>query len=81
MKVSLVIPTYNERTNIGTLIPHIYAVLEKTAHAFEIIIVDDDSPDGTWQVVQEMMREYPELRMLRRTDERGLARAVLRGWQ
>ena len=79
--VSLVIPTYNERDNIGLLIQDVCTVLKETRYSFEILVVDDDSPDGTWQVVQEMMRGYPELRVLRRTHERGLARAVLRGWQ
>ena len=81
IEVSLVIPTYNERDNIGLLIQDVYTVLKETGRSFEIIVVDDDSPDGTWQVVQEMMRGYLELRVLRRTHERGLARAVLRGWQ
>jgi dolichol-phosphate mannosyltransferase len=79
--VSLVIPTYNERDNIGPLIQDVYRVLQETGRSFEIIVVDDDSPDCTWQVVQEMMPEYPRLRVLRRTHERGLARAVLSGWQ
>jgi dolichol-phosphate mannosyltransferase len=81
IEVSLIIPTYNERDNIGSLIQQVYAVLKNTGRAFEIIVVDDDSPDGTWQVVQEMRRGYPELHVLRRMHERGLARAVLRGWQ
>ena len=81
IEVSLVIPTYNERANIGLLIQHVYAILEATGRSFEVIIVDDDSPDGTWHIVQEMMHEYPNLRVLRRIRERGLARAVLRGWQ
>jgi dolichol-phosphate mannosyltransferase len=79
--ISLVIPTYNERENIGLLIQDVDMVLKATGRAFEIIVVDDDSPDGTWQVVQAMMCAYPELHVLRRIHERGLARAVLRGWQ
>ncbi|HEY7416132.1 MAG TPA: glycosyltransferase family 2 protein, partial [Ktedonobacteraceae bacterium] len=79
--ISLVIPTYNERENIEILIPEVYTVLKATGRTFEIIVVDDDSPDGTWHVVQEMIRAYPGLHVLRRTQERGLARAVLRGWQ
>jgi dolichol-phosphate mannosyltransferase len=81
IEVSLIIPTYNERDNIELLIQDVYKILKETGRSFEIIVVDDDSPDGTWQVVQEMMRGYLELRVLRRTHERGLARAVLRGWQ
>ena len=81
VEVSLIIPTYNERDNIGLLIQDVYRVLQETGRSFEIIVVDDDSPDCTWQVVQEMMPEYPKLRVLRRTHERGLARAVLCGWQ
>ena len=81
IKVSLIIPTYNERLNIGILLKQVYEVLKETGHAFEVIVVDDDSPDGTWHVVQEMMSEYPNLRVLRRLHERGLARAVVLGWQ
>ena len=81
IKVSLIIPTYNERLNIGILLKHVYEVLKDTGHSFEVIVVDDDSPDGTWHVVQEMMSEYPNLRVLRRLHERGLARAVVLGWQ
>ena len=79
--MSLIIPTYNERLNIGILLKQVYEVLKETGHAFEVIVVDDDSPDGTWHVVQEMMSEYPNLRVLRRLHERGLARAVVLGWQ
>lgn len=81
IEVSLIIPTYNEQGNIRTLIKQVYTVLETTGHSFEVIVVDDDSPDGTWQVVQEMLSEYPNLRVIRRMYERGLARAVIKGWQ
>ena len=81
IEVSLIIPTYNERENIGILLHQVYAVLQEAGRAFEVIVVDDDSPDGTWEVVQGMMRAYPHLRVLRRMQERGLARAVVSGWQ
>jgi dolichol-phosphate mannosyltransferase len=79
--LSLVIPTYNERENIGLLLKHVHAVLETTGRPFEIIVVDDDSPDRTWEVVQVLVGEYPSLHVIRRVNERGLARAVIRGWQ
>lgn len=79
--LSLVIPTYNEIDNIVTLVRRVHGVLENTGPAFEIIVVDDDSPDMTWKAVQDMRSEYPCLRVIRRFNGRGLARAVLRGWQ
>jgi dolichol-phosphate mannosyltransferase len=79
--LSLVIPTYNERHNIAPFIQEVMLALEKTTESFEIIIVDDDSPDGTWQVAEELARANPHLRAERRRGERGLATAVVAGWR
>jgi dolichol-phosphate mannosyltransferase len=79
--LSLVIPTYNEQENIESLLIRTYQVLEETGLLFEIIIVDDDSPDGTWKVAQALSRAYPGVRVIRRIAERSLARAVVRGWE
>jgi dolichol-phosphate mannosyltransferase len=48
---------------------------------YELIVVDDNSPDRTWEVAQSLTPEYPQLRVMRREDERGLSTAVIRGWQ
>jgi len=48
---------------------------------YEIIIVDDDSPDRTWELAAELMADYPQLRVMRRQGEKGLSTAVIRGWQ
>lgn len=75
--VSVVLPTYNERDNIGLLI---HALLEHLDDIpTEIIVVDDDSPDGTWQVVAEMAEADERVRLLRRTEERGLTSAIAAG--
>jgi dolichol-phosphate mannosyltransferase len=79
--VSLVIPTYKERENVGFLIKRVNEVLANRKRSFEIIIVDDDSPDRTWEVAQALSQECPNLRVIRRINERGLAQAVLTGWQ
>lgn len=79
--VSLVIPTYNERENIELAVKRVYGVLRETARPFEIIVVDDDSPDRTWESAEALCRDYPGLRVIRRVKERGLARAVVRGWR
>ena len=48
---------------------------------YELIIVDDDSPDLTWQVGIDLLPNYPQLRVMRRRGEKGLSTAVIRGWQ
>jgi len=79
--LSLVIPTYNERNNIVPLIRQVTVALEKVIDNFEIIIVDDDSPDGTWQVAEELAKGNSHLRVIRRRGEKGLATAVIAGWK
>jgi len=75
-EVSVIFPTYNERENIG---PLILEALKHTPDATEVIVVDDDSPDGTWRVVEELARTRSNVRLLRRTDKRGLASALRDG--
>ena len=80
--VSLVLPTYNEGKNIVPMIEQLIPVLDSVAHLqYEIIVVDDDSPDRTWEKALELTEKYPQVRVVRRQGERGLSTAVIRGWQ
>ena len=79
--VSLVLPTYNEVQNLPRLIPRLTSVLEREGVTFEIIVVDDDSPDGTWSLASQMALTDRRLRVIRRRGERGLATAVVAGWK
>ena len=82
LQFSLVIPTYNERHNLEILIEQLRQLLDRLlAHDYELIVVDDDSPDRTWEVAQRLAETYPQVRALRRQGERGLSTAVIRGWQ
>ncbi|MBZ8181845.1 glycosyltransferase [Oscillatoria salina] len=82
MRLSLVLPTYNEAKNIKAAIAILSQLLDATLpEAYELIVVDDNSPDKTWKVAQELIPQYPQLRVMRRTKERGLSTAVIRGWQ
>ncbi len=79
---SLVIPTYNESKNVGKLVSHLCALLDNLLpNQYELILVDDNSPDQTWEVAQQLTIHYPRLRVMRRQQERGLSSAVIRGWQ
>jgi dolichol-phosphate mannosyltransferase len=79
---SLVVPTYNEGGNIEKLIRILSSLLDKALpNYYELIIVDDDSLDRTWEIAQSLVTEYPHLRVMRRQTERGLSTAVIRGWQ
>jgi dolichol-phosphate mannosyltransferase len=75
--LSIVAPTYNERANIRPLVSAIAAALGSTP--WEIIFVDDDSPDGTYLEVAALAREGAPVRCIRRVGRRGLASAVVEG--
>jgi dolichol-phosphate mannosyltransferase len=74
--VSVVLPTFNERGHIVDLITAIERVLPAET---EIVVVDDDSPDGTWQAVQDYAASHPSVRLLRRIGRRGLTSAFNEG--
>ncbi len=80
--LSLIIPTYNESKNIVKIVRLISNILnEALLGDYELIIVDDDSPDRTWKIAQSLITEYPQLQVIRRQAERGLSTAIIRGWQ
>lgn len=76
-ELSIVVPTFNERDNVPVLIERLRTVLADTA--WEIIIVDDDSPDGTADAVHEMGAVDTRVRCIRRVGRRGLSGACLEG--
>jgi len=77
--VSIVLPTYNERDGIGELVAEIVAIARAARLDFEVLVVDDDSPDGTAAHVHEAFAGEPAVRVHVRRGERGLATAVWRG--
>lgn len=80
VKFSLVVPTYNEAANIRQLYQRIIDCLAKMPFDSEIIIVDDNSPDGTFAVMDDLTKADQRLKLIRRIKERGLASAVVSGW-
>ena len=81
MKLALVIPTLREAENIARLLSGVQAALEPLGIRYEIVVVDDDSRDGTAAVVAAMACEDPRVRLLVRKRQQGLAGAILDGWR
>ncbi|MBI3455359.1 MAG: glycosyltransferase family 2 protein, partial [Candidatus Rokubacteria bacterium] len=80
--MSIVIPTYNEAENVPVLVGRVAAVLSHRGIDYELIVADDDSPDGTWQVAESVRARHPQVRVIRRASgEKGLAAAVVEGWR
>jgi len=79
MSFSLVIPTYNEKDNIHLLLDGLRKTLGLSKE-FEIVVVDDDSPDMTWKIVETYSQKDERIKIVRRMKEKGLSRAVIEGF-
>lgn len=77
MKTAVIIPTYNESDNIETLVKEILAL----GIINEIIIVDDNSPDGTGEIADELAKVYPGIKVLHRPAKLGLGTAYITGFK
>lgn len=79
MRQLVIIPTYNERENIGMIVPE---VLRLTPPQVEVLVVDDNSPDGTAEVVRSLQAQgQKRVNLLLRTKKEGLGRAYLAGFR
>ena len=78
----MVVPTYNERENIVELARRLDKVMKEYSIPYELIVVDDNSPDGTAEAARSVSKElWGSVRVIVRKNERGLASAVLRGFE
>lgn len=81
VELSVVTITYNERENIRFFIEAVNAVFIENNIRGEIIVVDDNSPDGTAMVVEELQKKYPQTTLIKRPDKLGIGSAYFRGAQ
>jgi dolichol-phosphate mannosyltransferase len=77
MKTLIIIPTYNEKENIQSIVDAIFA----QNLGVEILVVDDNSPDGTGKIVEDMKKDRPQLNLLSRKGKEGLGRAYIAGFE
>ena len=73
----VIIPTYNEKENIEKMVRKVFS-LQPT---FELLIIDDGSPDGTAQIVKTMQQKYTDLHLLERNGKQGLGTAYIAGFK
>ena len=78
MKIVLIIPTFNESGNIGRLLDELQLVFRSIRHEMQVLVVDDDSPDGTLDIVRASQRNSANVHALQGT-KRGLGAAYIRG--
>jgi dolichol-phosphate mannosyltransferase len=79
MQVSVILPTYNESKNIVALIEALEEQFKSVNISYELVVVDDNSPDGTAKLVQERAQADADVRLFVRTEERGLGTAIKHG--
>src|SRR4030042_1701405 len=77
MKPFVVIPTYNEANNLESLVHQVYSLHP----AFHIIIVDDNSPDGTGEIAERLTLKYPNTIVIHRPEKLGLGTAYVEGFK
>src|SRR5438445_2276252 len=77
--LALVVPTYNERDRLPELVRAIFAAYDSAGIYGELVIVDDNSPDGTGQVADTLARELP-IQVVHRAGKLGLGTAVVEGF-
>ena len=81
MKLSIVIPTYNEKETLPSLIKDLFYEIKKIAEKFSIVIVDDASPDGTGQIAEYLNKEYGNISVIHREAKLGLGSAYKEGFR
>ncbi|MGA1793696.1 MAG: glycosyltransferase [Thermoplasmatota archaeon] len=79
--LSVIIPTFNEKENMPLIIPRVAKVLGRAGIPHEILVMDDDSPDGTASSVRKLAKKFPQARCIVRKTEKGLSPAVIQGYR
>ena len=73
----IIVPTYNERENVPGLVGQILSLVKEA----DVLLLDDNSPDGTADLASELFAEEPRFRVLRRTGTRGYGRSIIDGYK
>lgn len=77
--LSIIIPARDEEGAVGTTVEHLHATLEARAIPHEIVVVNDGSSDGTWNLLLDLRKRIPQLRPVDNDGPHGIGRAIVRG--
>lgn len=77
--LSIIIPTYNEADNIKKIVPELFRIFSKSKIKAEVIVIDDNSPDGTADIVKSLQKQY-NVKLVLRKEKSGLSSAVIDGF-
>jgi dolichol-phosphate mannosyltransferase len=80
IKLSVILPTYNEAKNLQVMIPEIEQIIERKWRPFEIIVVDDSSPDGTAKQARKLNGQHGNIRVIERRNREGIGAALREGY-
>lgn len=80
MKIRVILPTYNEKENLKILLPRLFEVFESNGLNGDVLVVDDNSPDGTADFAEETGKKY-KVKVIRRKEKMGLGSAYVRGFK
>lgn len=78
--ISIITPTYNEKEGIGRFVETIANEMKRLKQPFEIVVVDDNSPDGTAEIVTGLRTQYPTVRLVKRKGKLGIGSAYFDGF-
>lgn len=83
MKITIIIPTYNESTNIGRTLDNLELEFKTipSQHQMEILVIDDNSPDGTQEIVKQKKNQYHNIILLPNPEKKGLGAAYIKAFK
>jgi len=81
MNIAIVIPTYNEKDTLPSLIAKLTSEVKRIAEKFSIVIMDDSSPDGTGKIAENLNKIYQNITVIKRPSKLGLGSAYKQGFQ
>lgn len=80
IRLSVIVPVYNEGENLENAVTKLVQLLERECADFEVIIVDSDSKDKTWDVAEKLIKKYRKVRAIRQKERKGFGNGLIAGY-